>query len=128
MNDRFKFRIWLESIRKFYNPQWESSWIAYLEASKPGSFGLELQPKKGVILQQCTGLKDKNGKLIFEGDIIRHYFKDSDGKIKEHLSHVKSLEEFFEDKGYAERTYNEKWISESLEIVSNIFENPELLN
>lgn len=84
-----------------------------------------------VILMQSTGLKDKNGKEIFEGDIFtngidvmsmkRHdtlgFYIDFKGKI-EFLADGADLEEFEEDA---------KEIANGIKILGNIYENPELL-
>lgn len=84
-----------------------------------------------VILMQSTGLRDKNGKEIFEGDIItnspdvmcmkRHntlgFYVEKKGKV-EFIADCAILEEFEEDA---------KEIADSLEIIGNIYENPELL-
>lgn len=82
-------------------------------------------------LMQSTGLKDKNGKEIFEGDIItngqnvmcmkRHntlgFYVEEKGEV-EFIADSAVLEDFEEDA---------KEIADRLEIIGNIYENPELL-
>ena len=87
---------------------------------------------------QCTGLKDKNGKLIWENDIVKYHFGDVYAPIKygEYQSCFDSTstghigfyvdwtgttkENMRKDLGY--------WINMiCAEVVGNIFDNPELL-
>lgn len=63
------------------------------------------------VLMQFTGLLDKNGKEIYEGDILRGL-----GKVYFHQG--KFCVEYGEEWG---------WISKNAEIIGNIYENPELL-
>ncbi|MFS9151545.1 YopX family protein [Streptococcus infantis] len=87
---------------------------------------------KDVELMQSTGLFDRNGKDIFEGDII------SDGHTSRDICHHQTLgfytidsngvEEFFGDTASLE-DFEEvsKYMSANIEIIGNIYENPELL-
>nr|DAV12379.1 MAG TPA: YopX protein [Caudoviricetes sp.] len=84
-----------------------------------------------IHLMQSTGLKDKNGKEIFEGDILTNGIDIVDVRNHETLGfytlvngrevffgHGTSIEEFEEDiEGF----------TEIAEILGNIYENPELL-
>lgn len=76
-------------------------------------------------LMQYTGLKDKNGKEIYEGDII-NYFGKTDAM---HFGVCTTEVRFDEHRcGFAPMSW---WVSQTnrdvLEVIGNIYENPELL-
>ena len=76
-------------------------------------------------IMQYTGLKDKNGKEIYEGDILRvHYYTDT------YICEVCWSEENYWYIKYIQDECVEKIdkaFIENMEIIGNIFENPELL-
>lgn len=63
MNDRFKFRVWRTSANEYADNHYS---CAILRDGTPTT------SEKGIIIEQCTGLRDKNGKLIYEGDIVTY--------------------------------------------------------
>lgn len=78
------------------------------------------------ILEQYTGLKDKNGKEIYEGDIFSYDFHDdSYGEIV--FCDGAFMKEWVTSEGEYLTTYIEKIDLEMFEIIGNIHENPELL-
>jgi uncharacterized phage protein (TIGR01671 family) len=72
-------------------------------------------------LQQYTGLKDKNGKEIYEGDIISGSFYD------EEFRHAETLKAKVVFNNGAFNIALTNWHKPSLKVIGNIFENPELL-
>ena len=73
---------------------------------------------------QCTGLKDKNGKLIFEGDIIRHPHFDN-AKVEWNDFHACFMLVFSDSDN---REFGEIDMDSKLfEVIGNIHENPDLL-
>lgn len=93
---------------------------------------IELHPRDDeIILMQSTGLKDKNGKEIFEGDAIAIEVDDTgmpinarvfqNSKIGVLMFHV------FEDNEDVPMVELLEDNSVAFEIVGNIYENPELL-
>lgn len=79
MKDRFKFRAWYydkddendsDNNKMFYNAQDTYDCLGGNPPLRASSFGDIIDDERWVV-EQCTGLKDKNGKLIYEGDIVR---------------------------------------------------------
>lgn len=136
MQDRFKYRFWHKPTNKMldcygYNEH-------YVFADTMDGIYTEYNPANfdDCILMQCTGLKDKTGKLIFEGDIVKTKFFGKD--IPEHHINVADYDFFvvvFEnamfrllrekpDRGFSCADIAEQ--EKIFEIIGNIYENPEL--
>lgn len=113
VNDRFKFRF-LDIEEKTY----KSSDYPFFLCDDGDVLDTHFDIRNDdVVVEQCTGLKDKNGKLIYEGDIISRngmfrkvFWLDDEGGF-----------------GYEPGTLFEPLQTKTCEIVGNIHENPELL-
>ncbi|HDO7718921.1 TPA: hypothetical protein P4P41_002292 [Enterococcus faecium] len=85
----------------------------------------EMAPDK-YVLMQSTGMKDKNGVEIFEGDLVEH-----DDNLNGDWETFEACEVVY-DKDYAQFCF--KWDAgnfltdyRNLNVIGNIYENPELL-
>ena len=134
MNREIKFRAWDKNKNKFIPT---NTWAIVQTDFK--AFGVMLKDwedyREGEYfysnsqeLSQYTGLKDKNGKDIYDGDIIR---QGGDLCIVQSCVGGFDCQMLIELKngGTIEgSTYNFSFLSETYcEIIGNIYENPELL-
>lgn len=93
-------------------------------------------------LMQYTGLKDKNGKEIYEGDIVKDgndHWEDSNTKLHQKTGWVKYMDDIDEAKFQAVNgeytgveVKNDCYegyfhLSSNCEVIGNIYENGELL-
>lgn len=94
-------------------------------------FGEYWRDFSDVELMQSTGLKDKNGKEIFEGDIITNGTSIVDVKTHQTLGFytvVNGEERFFGSNTSIKDFENDvEEFSSTTEIIGNIYENSELL-
>jgi uncharacterized phage protein (TIGR01671 family) len=142
MNREIKFRAWDKKCKVMR--QWE--WIRNCEFPFiSDEWGTHLLDEKVFELMQYTGLKDKNGKEIYEGDIVVGTFTPD--TASGYLGQNPHSYEFtgsvvFEHYGFKylnSNNHNKKnsrnWLHKSIGdfrlsgivIIGNIYENPELL-
>ena len=118
MNDRFKFRVWDKVFNRYWTDEEikeNAAWLLFPDNDNINN----------VEIEQCTGLRDKNGNLIYEGDIIfingekwRVIWDDEDCAF--FFSNLKEV--------YHQPIFPDFYMgAEDFKVVGNIHENPELL-
>lgn len=135
MQDRFKLKFWDNTYKEFgevINIDFDKGFVDY--KTKNGKISTQL--KCGELIQ-CTGLKDKKRKLIYENDIVQRnsellivrYQKELACFAPQHF-HIEndqivySGREWFEE--YTSKDY-ELYAANCYEVIGSIYENPELL-
>jgi uncharacterized phage protein (TIGR01671 family) len=137
-NHNFKFRVW-DKIEKWFTNDPD------LIISNGTVFGEQCD------IQFSTGLKDVDGKEIYEGDVVEFYFfrnnQEQEERTIAHVEYLSDSAEFvMKIKGKVGRgwsfsmlmafanIYTQDWdaadrISKlKLKVIGNVFEQPELLN
>jgi uncharacterized phage protein (TIGR01671 family) len=132
MNDRFKFRY------LFDNEICEVLAFDISDGIEHKCLFLQLKDGTRKIINnydwskfmQCTGLKDKNGKLIYQGDILGDIYE---GLYIHYCEHCHQLQLYSQGYGCMACNGDIHWIevvedNKKLEVIGNIYENEDLLN
>ena len=123
INRLIKFRVWDLKEKVMYQDVVVSEWgVQYIRGHD-----IEFVTDRGIryFRMQFTGLFDKNGKEIYEGDILNMTYHGSVSIVKPEIKDVVGFERgcfIVKETGFALGK-----IGRSLEVIGNIYENSNLL-
>lgn len=114
-----KLRVWddLAEEMSYDVTFYGNGWIEYVNS---GGEDIKLRPEEGVLMYP-SGVKDTNGKMIYEGDILTDEFD------RFHKIYWKEDEGRFAFKTKGEQTAYFLTLGHlKVKVIGNIYENPEL--
>lgn len=142
MQDRFKFRAWHKKRKKmyevlhFHTATWDNGgeWVTAkgFNIITQQDIHIQIEPKDSFIMQ-CTGLKDKNGREIYDGDILKFKLLEDFAAFGTNEKYVEIIAPVIYEYGgfFIEQSENSIFLGQlpmrEIEVVGNIYENPELL-
>lgn len=133
MQRQIKFRVWDKSLNKYVY----TNNGYYICESEMGGYKLVFNLndncwKGDYIIQQFTGLLDKNGKEIYEGDLLEINEEDKPNYFEDYChvwyaefsgSWTVSFNHF-----HSETCCDCSMVNRKYSVIGNIFENPDLLS
>lgn len=144
-NSRFKFRAWDHEDKKMWKVVaiseriWgdcEEPNVTVCDFEKdPANYETNVRVSTNYELMQCTGLTGKNGREIYEGDIVEYNDFNSlrtGGHAEDRIIRGKVFFSFgmwMVDTNNSHHDLYEGLLNdEEFEIIGNIYENPELID
>lgn len=132
MNNRYLFRA-----KRKYNGEWVEGCLV-IDESRENEYKYRIKPIENSQIHaypvdpsticQCTGLKDKNGNIVFENDIMSAHLDDC---FPEDITYARVIWGYT---GYCLREKDsidiqplEEIDMEHFTVCGNVFDNPELL-
>lgn len=112
MEDRYLFKA-----KRIDNGEW-ATWDIF-----SGLYGVDIDK---YTICQCTGLKDKNGKLIWENDIVKCLYNHYGEKFV-YIGKVIYREDTCRFVVTNSESTDYEWWDEEKEVIGNIFDSAELL-
>ena len=118
MSREIKFRVWDKTKKQMFYPSNAIDWTIGIQGEVFWHCGTSV--RDNVVVQQYTGLKDKKGTEIYEGDIIEyHYGNESRIGYVDFFAgiyHLYNLDKTADD-------VIGQWIKNDVKVIGNMFEH-----
>ena len=126
---KLKFRAWHRELGRMMlikNMWFQDDKVEELELNDTVMNDFITAYPDEIELMQSTGLKDKNGKEIFEGDILD--YKGRKALVRWHGSYASFIYRFVDELQNRNTEWKPLYLAYmKCEIIGNIYDNPELL-
>ena len=134
-----EFRVWDKDLKKMfysafsitsYGDVVDAGWKEEVGMTEEGYYSHEIRGGIDCIVMQSTGLLDKDNEMIWESDIVKHQYEKGVAVVKFGEGYQgEPADGMYPYWGW----YTDGWIQryafgeDELEIIGNIYENPDIV-